>query len=81
MKREDVNWRKLNLGVALEVYKAPEIKDSEDKALVADDSVKERRGKIITGVSRHFNHYPSRSCMRELSANFGISDRSGIFTN
>jgi len=41
MKREDVNWRKLNLGVALEVYKAPEIKDSENKALVADDSVKE----------------------------------------
>ena len=73
LKREDVNWRKLNLGVALEVYKAPEIKDSENKALVVDDSVKERRGKKMEGVSKHFNHLTGRSCMGEQVLTLGLA--------
>jgi len=73
VKREDTNWRKLNLGVALEVYKTPQIKDSEDKAFVADDSVKERRGKIITGVSKHFDHLTVCHCMGQQVLTLGLA--------
>jgi len=73
LKREDLNWRKLNLEVALQVYKKPQIQNSEIKALVVDDSVKPRRGKKMEGVSRHFDHLTGRSCMGQQVLTFGLA--------
>jgi len=43
LKRQDLNWRKLNLEVGLQVYKNHQLQHREVKAFVVDDSVKQRR--------------------------------------
>lgn len=73
LKREDLNWRKLNLEVGLQVYKNHQLQDSKVKALVADDSVKQRRGKKMEGVSRHFDHLTGRSCMGQQVLTLGLA--------
>lgn len=72
LKREDLNWRKLNLEVGLQVYKN-QLQDCEVKAFVADDSVKERRGKKMEGVSRHFDHLTGHSCMGQQVLTLGLA--------
>ena len=55
LNREDLNWRKLQLHIALKLIATTE-KNSTIRALVVDDSVKMRRGKKMPGVSCHFDH-------------------------
>lgn len=73
LKREDLNWRKLNLEVGLQVYKNHQLQQSEIKAFVVDDSVKQRRGKKMEGVSRHFDHLTGRSCMGQQVLTLGLA--------
>jgi hypothetical protein len=73
LKREELNWRKLNLEVGLQVYKNHQLQDSEVKAFVADDSVKQRRGKKMEGVSRHFDHLTGRNCMGQQVLTLGLA--------
>lgn len=73
LKREDLNWRKLNLEVGLQVYKNPQLQRAQVKAFVADDSVRPRRGKKMEGVSRHFDHLTGRSCMGQQVLTLGLA--------
>jgi hypothetical protein len=56
LKREDANWRALDIGTAKEVYWQHHLSASRYKALVLDGSIKTRRGKKQEGVSWHFDH-------------------------
>jgi hypothetical protein len=56
LAREDLNWRAFHGAVALKVYRTARLKKSTLRAFVLDDSVKQRRGKRLEGVSRHFDH-------------------------
>ncbi|MDD5323242.1 MAG: hypothetical protein PHD43_22050 [Methylococcales bacterium] len=49
LQREDVNWRSLHVKIAQQVVKEYKLNNCETKALVADDSVKIRRGKKWQG--------------------------------
>jgi len=61
LQREDVNWRSLHIKIAQQVVKEYKLNHFETKALVADDSVKSRRGKkwkgfpVILICMRFFN--------------------------
>ncbi|WP_243641052.1 transposase [Parashewanella spongiae] len=54
LNREDLNWRKLQLYTAKKLIKQEG--KSKVRAFVVDDSVKQRRGKKMPGVSSHFDH-------------------------
>jgi hypothetical protein len=56
LKREDVNWRVLNLQTAKGVYQQNALSQSRIKVFVLDDSIKTRRGKKMEGVSSHIDH-------------------------
>lgn len=73
LKREDLNWRNLNLEIAGQVYKNHQLQNSEVKAFVIDDSVKPRRGKKMEGVSKHFDHLTGRSCMGQQVLTLGLA--------
>lgn len=73
LKREELNWRKLNLEVGLQVYKNHQLQNSQVKAWVVDDSVRQRRGKKMEGVSRHFDHLTGRNCMGQQVLTLGLA--------
>ena len=55
LKREDVNWRVLNLKTAKSNYQQKTLGQSRIRAFVLDDSIKTRCGKEMEGVSSHFD--------------------------
>ena len=63
LKREDLNWRTLHAQTAKQIYNQHQLDKSKFRALVLDDSVKQRRGKHMEGVSRHFDHLTKRTVM------------------
>ncbi len=65
IKKEDVNWRGLNLQSAKKVYQSENLKCCEHKAFVLDDSVKIRCGKKMAGISSHFDHLTGRTVRGE----------------
>jgi len=65
IKKEDVNWRGLNLQSAKKVYQSEDLKCCEHKAFVLDDSVKIRCGKKMAGISSHFDHLTGRTVRGE----------------
>ncbi len=71
LKREDVNWRRLNILMAKRVIKATD--KSTLKAFVVDDSVKIRRGKKMPGVSSHFDHLTGRCVMGQQILTLGLA--------
>lgn len=73
LKREDVNWRRLHCQVARQVVMAHELNKSETKAFVLDDSVKIRRGKKMSGVSRHFDHLTGKTVMGQQVLTLGYA--------
>lgn len=76
LNREDLNWRMLNLKVALKAVKQmPDCTTA--KAFVLDDSVKLRHGKKMPGVSSHFDHTLGRSVMGQQVLNLGLSCEHG----
>lgn len=72
LKREDVDWRSLNAGVAKEVYQKQKVASSRLRAYVLDDSVKIRRGKKMEGVSCHFDHTEGRHVMGQQVLTLGL---------
>ncbi len=56
LKREDSNWRALNLSMAKQVYRQQGLANRKIKALVLDDSIKQRRGRKMEGISSHYDH-------------------------
>lgn len=72
LKREDIDWRQLNSGVAKAVYQQQKVSLSRTKAYVLDDSIKKRRGKKMEGVSCHFDHTEGRYVMGQQVLTLGM---------
>jgi len=76
LNREDLNWRLLNLKVAIKaVQQMPSC--TTPKAFVLDDSIKIRHGTKMPGVSSHFDHTLGRSVMGQQVLNLGLSCEHG----
>lgn len=73
LKREDVNWRSLHQQMARKVWQVHQLKHDQIKALVVDDSVKIRTGKVMGGVSRHFDHLTGRSVRGQQVLTLGMA--------
>ena len=73
LKREDIDWRKFNMGTAKEVYRQQGLGDSRVKAFVLDDSIKSRRGKKMEGVSSHYDHVTNRHVMGQQVLTLGLA--------
>ena len=73
LKREDINWRELNLGVATKIFDRRKLKQSQISSFVLDDSIKKRRGKKMEGVSSHFDHVSKTSVMGHQVLTLGVS--------
>ena len=73
LQREDVNWRSLHVKIAQQVVKEHKLNNCETKALVADDSVKIRRGKKMEGVSCHFDHLTGKTVMGQQTLTLGYA--------
>lgn len=73
LKREDINWRGLNLKLAGKVYSAHKLQGAEACAFVVDDSIKSRMGKRMEGVSSHFDHVSNSSVMGQQVLTLGLS--------
>ena len=71
LNREDLNWRKLHLLTARKVLKSTD--SSALRAFVVDDSVKQRRGKKMPGVSSHFDHLTGRCVMGQQVLTLGLA--------
>lgn len=73
LKREDINWRALNLAIAGKLYSTHKLQNNEDRAFVLDDSIKTRKGKRMEGVSSHFDHVSNTSVMGQQVLTLGLS--------
>ena len=73
LKREDVNWRVLNLQTAKGVYQQNALGQSRIRAFVLDDSIKARCGKKMEGVSSHFDHVTGRHVMGQQVLTLGLA--------
>jgi hypothetical protein len=73
LKREDVNWRVLNLQTARSVYQKNALSQSCIKAFVLDDSIKTRCGKKMEAVSSHFDHVTGRHVMGQQVLTLGLA--------
>lgn len=71
LKREDLNWRQLQLKTAKKVIRATD--NSALRAFVVDDSVKIRRGKKMPGISSHFDHLTGRCVMGQQILTLGLA--------
>ena len=71
-----MNWRQLNLNVAIKAVKQMHL-CTTPKAFVLDDSIKIRHGKKMPGVSSHFDHTLGRSVMGQQVLNLGLSCEHG----
>jgi len=76
LNREDLDWRKVHRQTA---YKAVrELQASGKKAYVVDDSIVQRFGKKMPGVSSHFDHTSGRYVMGQQALTLGFSCEAGF---
>ena len=73
VKREDADWRGLNGAVAKSLYQQRHVASSRLKAYVLDDSIKQRRGRKMEGVSCHFDHTEGRHVMGQQVLTLGLA--------
>jgi DDE superfamily endonuclease len=76
LNREDLNWRKYHGQVAyktIQVFKA-----DGKKAFVVDDTVAQRFGKKMPGISSHFDHTSGRYMMGQQVLTLGLSCDEGF---
>jgi SRSO17 transposase len=76
MNREDLNWRKLHEQVAHKALQA--LKPSGKKAYIVDDTVAQRFGKKMPGISSHFDHTSGRHMMGQQVLTLGLSCDEGF---
>jgi SRSO17 transposase len=76
MNREDLNWRKFHEQVAHKTVHT--FKASGKKAYVVDDSIKQRFGKKMPGISSHFDHTSGRHMMGQQVLTLGLSCDEGF---
>lgn len=78
LRREDINWRSISLTVALNVFRDQRLGDEADCAFVVDDSIKQRRGRKVEGVSSHFDHAEGRRVMGQQVLQLGLAGTKGF---
>ena len=76
MNRENLNWRKFHEQVAHKTVQT--FKASGKKAYVVDDSIKQRFGKKMPGISSHFDHTSGRHMMGQQVLSLGLSCDEGF---
>ena len=76
MNREDLNWRCFQGQLAYKTVRA--LKASGKKAYVVDDSVLQRFGKKMPGLSSHFDHTLGRHVMGQQVLTLGLSCEEGF---
>ena len=76
MNREDLNWRRFHEQVAQKTIQT--LKASGKKAYVIDDTVEQRFGKKMPGVSSHFDHTSGRHMMGQQVLTLGLSCDAGF---
>jgi SRSO17 transposase len=76
MNREDLNWRKFHEQVAHKTVQS--LKVSGKKAYVVDDTVEQRFGKKMPGISSHFDHTSGRHMMGQQVLTLGLSCDEGF---
>jgi hypothetical protein len=76
MNREDLNWRKFHGEVAHKTVQT--FKASGKKAYVVDDTVAQRFGKKMPGISSHFDHTSGRHMMGQQVLTLGLSCDEGF---
>eukprot|EP00831_Metopus_contortus_P037828 TRINITY_DN2979_c0_g6_i1.p1 TRINITY_DN2979_c0_g6~~TRINITY_DN2979_c0_g6_i1.p1 ORF type:complete len:205 (+),score=18.89 TRINITY_DN2979_c0_g6_i1:86-700(+) len=74
LKREDINWRGVGMGLSKSVYSELNLDCEPETAFVVDDSIKQRRGKKSRRSIHSFRPY--RGTLRYGTA--GGSARSGL---
>jgi SRSO17 transposase len=76
LNREDLNWRNYHGQVAHKTVQA--FKASAKKAYVVDDTVVQRFGKKMAGISSHFDHASGRHMMGQQVLALGLSCDEGF---
>jgi len=71
MNREDLNWRRLHAQVAAKALRSVPV--SGRRAFIVDDTVEQRFGKKMPGVSSHFDHTTGRHVMGQQVVSLGLS--------
>jgi hypothetical protein len=76
LKRQDINWQRIQLLSSVKIWN--EIQEDAldtDLALLADDTLKIRRGKKVEASSLHYDHNTGRSVMGQQILQLGISSK------
>lgn len=73
LKREQNNWRAFHREIARSVYRRDGLAGRRIKTFVLDDSIKNRRGKKMEGVSSHFDHVTGRHVMGQQVLTLGLA--------
>jgi SRSO17 transposase len=76
MNREDLNWRKCNALLAYKTYRS--FNRNSKKAFVVDDTIGQRFGKKMPGISSHFDHTTGRHMMGQQVLTLGLSSEEGF---
>jgi SRSO17 transposase len=76
MNREDLNWRKYHEQMALKTIQTFQVPGK--KAFVVDDTVAQRFGKKMPGISSHFDHTTGRHMMGQQVLTLGLSCEEGF---
>jgi SRSO17 transposase len=76
MNREDLNWRKCHELIAYKAVRS--FQTGIKKAFVVDDSVVQRFGKKMPGISSHFDHTTGRHMMGQQVLTLGLSCEDGF---
>jgi hypothetical protein len=76
INREDLNWRKYHELLASQTVKT--FKSPGKKAFVVDDSIAQRFGKKMPGISSHFDHTTGRHVMGQQVLTLGLSCDEGF---
>jgi SRSO17 transposase len=76
MNREDLDWRRYHRLIADKTVRV--LKASGQKAYVVDDSVLQRFGKKMPGLSSHFDHTFGRHVMGQQVLTLGLSCEAGF---
>ena len=76
MNREDLNWRSCHTLIADKAVKS--FRRKIKKAFVVDDSIVQRFGKMMPGISSHFDHTTGRHMMGQQVLTLGLSCEDGF---
>lgn len=76
LNREDLNWRKYHEQIAYRAVRT--FQSAVKKAFVVDDSVIQRFGKKMPGISSHFDHTAGRHVMGQQVLTLGLSCEAGF---